>query len=377
MILRNIFKYYINNKSRFITVFMAIALGVFLVYFIDSIIFSMSRTLYDSDVEPRRQYSIVRQKDLLPDESLIKSIQSQAAVERTLPLVYWSTSMQMTIGGLISTDILMLKEQDMDYMMDKLGLHVSEGRKPTPGNHEILLHSTVAANKGLKVGDYFGSVMSKNEWMNGAYQIVGLVDGKGIASFAPYETFYKDSGMTYEYMYGALVIPKEGKLGEMNAYLNTLPYTYSVVTQAVSEKTYKGYTANINLFGNFVCLSVILIVALCIGFLCYIYSYQRRSEQGLLLSLGYSRQQIIIQAFLEILGMNLFGLLFGALISIGALSLLSNMVYVPKGQFLQVLSLRSLIRSFSICIFSILFSVLPIWRMLKKLDPISIIEGGM
>lgn len=375
MNLTDVFKYYKNNMKKFISIAAGIALSVLLVYIFQMVVNSINSSAYTTIVEPRKYFSIVRQKDVNPDPVLINRIKAQPFVDKVLPFVYWTTNIQMTIGGVTSTDILQVGQNDMKYLMKRMGLKIIKGRLPVPGKHEILMHCRVAANKHLKIGDLIGSWVSKDEFVHGSYEVVGLIDGSPMVSFAPIETAEIDYNMYYDYMFGGIIIPKEGKLGALNSYLSTLPNAYQVITYDSSLKNVNTLKDSVGLLTTGVSFMIMIIVSLFTGLLCYIYFYQRRNEFGLLSALGFTRQQVINKTILEISGMNIIGFLSGFLISIMMGQLLKIFVYIPRGEELYMISVDCLLRALSIPIFGTLFSIIPIWRMLKRLDPIAIIEG--
>jgi ABC-type lipoprotein release transport system permease subunit len=375
MILLSIFKFYKNNMRKFLSVASGIALSVLLVYTFQMVVNSINTTAYTSNVEPRKYFSMIRPKDTYPDEYLINRIKAQPSVDKVLPFVYWTTAIQMTIGGGIGTDILQVKEKDMDLLMSIMKLKVIHGRKPIPGSHEIIMDNRVAANKHLKIGDMIGSWVSKEEYVHGSYKIVGLISGNSIVSFAPIEAAIIDYNMKFDYFYGGIILPKRGQLANVNKFLSTLPNNYEVITYDSCIKVINGLKDSISILTTGVSFMIMIIVSLFTGLMCYIFFYQRKNEFGLLWALGFTRQQVINKTILEISGINIIGFIAGILLSMGIGLLLNYGIYAPRGEMLYILSIDSLLKALSIPIFSILFSVIPIWRMLRKFDPIDIIEG--
>lgn len=370
----SIFNYYRNNMKRLLAVFLAVTFSVFLLYTLQMLIFSSFRTLYLAYVEPQKHFSSLLYKDKRIDPELTKSIRNQAQVEHVIPWVMYYTYITYAFGE-TGTRILSLNAGDMDTVMSAAGLKLIGGRLPKPGTEEIALHKIVAKNKGMDIGDSIGSYVDGKEAFRGTHEIVGIVDGPGILSFNSLETWCNAYGYD-PYMYGLIVIPKKGGLNELNLYIDSLPYqgldvrTLNSVTaeQEETDRSVKTLLTLINMI-------VITIVSLCSGFLCYIYFYQRRAEFGLLNAIGYTRQRIINRAFAEVSGINMFGFLAGVLLGLLCAFAVDILVFIPKGQLLTVWDLQYLLRAFCIPLFVTLFSIIPIWRMLKKLDPIAILEG--
>jgi ABC-type lipoprotein release transport system permease subunit len=370
----SILNYYRNNMKRLLAVFLAVTLSVFLLYTLQMLIFSSFRTQYLVNVEPQKHFSSLLYKDKRIAPELTKSIRNQERVEKVIPWVMYYTYITYAFGE-TGTRILSLNAGDMDTVMSTTGLKLIEGRLPKPGTEEIALHKFVAKNKGLDIGDSIGSDVDGKEVFRGAHVIVGIVDGPGILSFNSLESWCNTYGYD-PYRYGLIVIPKKGGLSELNQYIDSLPYQ-GLDVRTLNSVTVEQEEANqsVKTILTLINMIVITIVSLCSGFLCYIYFYQRRAEFGLLNAIGYTRQRIINRAFAEVSGINMIGFLVGAFLGLLCAFVLDILVFTPKGQLLVVWDLQYLLQTFCIPLFVTLFSIIPIWRMLKRLDPIAILEG--
>jgi ABC-type lipoprotein release transport system permease subunit len=333
---------------------------------------------YNASVEPSKYFSIVRPNGRVLNKSDEEMFKINENIESVLPCIYEYTSFRSNIGLSFGTLILSLDKQDISSMMKLMDLKVVDGTLPRPGSYEIVLHQQLAKNKGLKIGDYIGRLIDKTEALPASYKIVGLIDGASIVNFAPLETYMNNIYLDYEYTYGALLIPKEGRLQLMNEFLNSLPPLNLAIHNYITySKEFNSSLLRVDTLFSLINILLIIIVSFCTAFLYYIYFSQRRSELGLLWSLGFSRQQVINRAFMEVSTTNILGYVLGILISIVCGVLLNSLYLDPLGQPLDILNNKLLLQTLCVPIFVILFSIIPVWRMLKTLDPISIIEGVM
>ena len=372
----SIIKYYQNNRKRFLSVLISVTLSVILLYTVQMVIGSSFRLGHNLYVEPKKYFSTISPKGEVLNRSIITTIEHTSGVERVIPCIFDSTSIRAGIGSNYSATIYSIESEEMTKMMELLDLKVKSGRLPVAGN-EIILHKQVAANKGLKIGDRIGRMISKEESLPGVYRVVGILDGEYILSFAPIKHYILTYHLPYEYIYGGIIFPKNGALDEMNQALESMvPSNYQINTINTERAWLKISEGKVNLFITLVCTFIILIVSSCIGFLCYIYFTQRRSEFGLLWAIGYSRQKVINRAFAEINGINLLGYVLGVLLSILVGFLLNITYFIPIGDSLDIIDIRYMLGAACSPLFVTLFSLIPIWRMLKKLDPISIIDGS-
>jgi putative ABC transport system permease protein len=341
------------------------------------VIFSSFRTGYNIAVEPRNYYSAVYPKGELLTPGIIRSIERVEGVDKVIPCVFDNTNISAGIGSNYNTSVLSLETNTIPEMMELLGLTLTEGTLPSYTN-QIVLHAQVAANKNLKVGDLIGRLLSKKETLPGCYKIVGIIDGPAVVSFAPIEYYINTYRLSYEYIYGGIILPEEGALDRMNERLDAiLPSDYQIDTLTVQQAWQDDYTTKISVLMSTIDIFILLIVSSCIGFLCYIYFSQRRSEFGLLWALGFSRQQVINRAFAEVNGINLLGYVFGVIISLLVGVFLNYVYFKPIGDPLNLIDVKCFLGAACSPIFVTLFSLIPVWRMLKKLDPITIIDGTM
>lgn len=374
----SIFKYYKSNRKKFLAVFTAVLLGVFLLYMVQMLIASTYQSSYRAFVEPKKYYSSISAKGKLLDNDILGRIKNFDAVEMTMPCIYHISNFNSRIAETSSTRVYALLAGDLEVLMERMGLKCIKGKIPAPGTHEIIMHKFLAENKNLKIGDKVGSYVDKGEKLTGEYTLAGIMDGGPMISFTSLETYMKDYNITDASKYTTVILPKAGRIDALNKYLDTFPpSSFEVSTYNSVRKNYEGTMESISLLLTCVSIIVIVIVSICVGFLFYIYFSQRRSEFGLLSAIGYTEQQVINRAFFEISGINIAGYCFGVILSIFTSLLLDQFVFQPKGQPLKLWAWDYFLIAFCVPLFVTLFSIVPVWRMLRKLDPISIIEGVM
>ena len=372
-----ILRYYLLNKRKSIVIFLAISLSVFLLYSVQMLIDSALSINYRTYVLPQKYFASVNAKSKVIDEELIEQILADKHVEKAIPWVFQYTNFDSSIGGRIGTKVITAKQSDMLLLMDTMGLKLKEGRLPEPDPNEVLLHELVAANKKLEVGDLMGSEITKDEVLRGEMTISGIIEGDCIVSFLPLEYWMDKNGVKEDdYSLGILLLPKEGEMGELEQSLDEIDASgldlrtyHSVAAQTARDN------ASIETLLTMINVMVIVIVSICTGFISYIYFVQRRAEFGILGAMGYTTQQIINRAFFEILWINCIGFGAGILFSLTAGLGLNLFSFVPRGQPLILWNSDYLVKTVCVPVFVILFSIIPVWRMLKKLDPVSIIEG--
>jgi len=98
-----------------------------------------------------------------------------------------------------STEVLGIRVEDMDYMMQKHKITLKEGRLPLEGHKEVALDSRVAKNRAAKLGDKIGNSINKNDHLDGEYTVVGLIEGKGFKIKPCVHKDFKEYSIDYVY----------------------------------------------------------------------------------------------------------------------------------------------------------------------------------
>lgn len=367
----SVIKYFINNQKKFLSVFMAVSLSVFLIYTLQMVISSTSDSVHASYTEPKKYLSAVYSRNELLDSGLVEQFTINKDVERVIPCFTYSLSLNLNIGGGNATPLYVTKSDDTEFLMKKMNLKLVEGNLPAPNSMGIVIHRYVAANRGLEVGDVLLSTSDNIDYLPCSFVVDGIIDGKPVVSFA---NLNSDQAASY----GLMIVPKDGSLKSLNRYLDSFPPSnmYTISTYDSVKKSIEGSINNTFMLTTIMSILILLIVSSCVGFLSYIYFYHRRYELGLLNAMGYSMQQIMSRAFREIFLLNISGYISGILLSFITGFFLNILLFIPRGQPLYLFGFSYAVQASSVPIFAVLFSIIPVWRMLKKLDPISIIEGS-
>ncbi len=255
----SVYTYYTNNKKKFLSIFISILLSVLLIYTIQMIILSSFNTGYHIAVEPKTTFSTISPKGEILNRAIINSVKQVKGVKEVVPCIFESISINAGIGSNYGTNVFNLGTERIPEFLEMMGLELIEGKLPSYTN-QIVLHKQVAANKNLKIGDAIGRLVSRKYTLPGRYQIVGIIDGPSIVSFAPIEYYISAYSLPYEYIYGAILLPEENSLDIMNAELDAmyLP-NYNIDTLNVEIAWQKDYTTKIGVLITVINFFIILI----------------------------------------------------------------------------------------------------------------------
>lgn len=373
-------KYYQGNKKRFFPIIITLILVVFMLCILEVLSSSLSYSTYMSWVKPVENMSVV--SAVSPAKPLsssdISSVEEIDAVEKVMPVVFNSIYIKNNVGGNTDTMLFAMKQDDRDFLMKQLKVGVKEGRLPKEGTNEIAIHWRVAANKKIEIGDHIGKQVDREERLEGNYKIVGLLDGDSIVSFSSIEGIIKDDALSYEDMkrYGMCLIPKEDARDDLNNTLDDMKKgSLSIYSYDTELSDYHSAQDMIDLILKIIGGILTVVLALMLGLLSYVFYYQRRNEFGILLALGFRGKRIMSQVVIEIGIVTFGGFVLGILLMLLCSVLLNHFLFMPKGLPLELWNIGYLKTTIYIPVSIFVFSFVPVWRLIRRLDPISIIEG--
>lgn len=371
-------KHYLSNSRKFLFMFIPVLLSIIVIYVIRMVISSEFYLVERTYVEPQKYYSSIAAKTKVINPSIIESIFSrQAEYEKIFPWVAHYTYLDGIIEKSIGSKVFTVKSEDMIRLIGRMKLKLVKGRLPAAGTNEIVLHKTVARNKNLAIGDRIGSSVSQNETIEGEKIIVGLLDGESIVSFDSLEYWMEQNHVEFDdYSTGIILIPNKNSESTMEQILQeTDAEGLDVRTYDIISRKNKNDSSNITIIMTVINIMILIMITVCSGFISYININQRRNEFGILSAIGYTTQYIINRLIKEILLVSLAALVIGILCSISFGAILNMVIFNAKGIPLILIEPDFIIQAACIPLFVCIFALVPVWSMLKNLDPAAIIEG--
>jgi putative ABC transport system permease protein len=353
-----------------ISIGFSVALIYSLQFFVDEIKHSNDYT----SLNPLKKYSEVSRKSDQPiTKEIIQSIIENENTERIIPRIRQWTYYQ-PITGRNNVSVFSLNNTDMTYLINRLKIQLIQGHLPKEGTNEAVIDYRLAKNKNIKIGDKIGyDVNEKELFIQGSLKIVGLIGGDSMLALTARQDNLTDNEM---YQEGMIVFHKVDNLQKSNIFLESLPkQNVKVFTYQIAYDAQEKDTKDLKRYINILVIMLIVVLSISAGNASYINTFQRRYEYGLLYSVGYSSTQILKQASSELFFINIMGYLAGILITLLFAGIEYLFLFEPNGLVLRLILPEAILQTLAIPIFTSLFSIIPVSRMLRKIDPIRIIEG--
>ena len=186
----------------------------------------------------------------------VEKIKNDDSVENAYPILLEYTVIN-NIFGTTSGYAAFMDEADIREIFDNFSLTVTEGRLPEENSYELIMHEDMLKNKGLSVGDTFGSAVDEGEQIDGKYTITGAFSGDSYMAFGTKSYRQKELeelGLDFQNTtFGLLVTPKTD-LDTMNNMLDTMSHDETAaMTLCMQKKRLKENISSIKFLMFVIC----------------------------------------------------------------------------------------------------------------------------
>lgn len=365
-----------NNKKKLITSTTSIVIAVAFLLVLQNFVKSMYDSAYLLDASPYNThmelYSDENNKPI--PENIAAALKNNPNVEKTIPSDLYTTRFILP-GTITSVPILSIKSEDMEYVMSKHKVTLKEGHLPSDNSSEVALDSRAAKNKKVKIGDKIGNSINKNDTLVGEYVIVGILESPDYTSLMSYNITSPLSN-TSQAKKALLVFPKENKLKDVDNLLLYIQKNEIKVRATTLNSVLKEFNEHSTIPHtlDMICILAILVMVISVGSSKYVQFFNRKQELGVLNAMGYTKIQIMKRAFIEVAIVNLFGFIIGLCLGTLCSALINNGAFKSAGAVAVYYCSKAFIISLYVPIFTTLFTLIPVNRLISKLDPITMIE---
>jgi hypothetical protein len=280
-----------------------------------------------------------------------------------------------TLIGPVPYHLRAVRREEFEFLLGRAGDTLAEGRLPKAGTNEVALHESLMKANGWSIGAEFGMEVNDDDWMPGRFTVVGVLGGPTPLGLASFE--YLNNPLQYAFsakLWERLVIvPKPGRLGEMNALLRELkeakPWDKARAVDEVSQSFDR-----ILLILNAVSVLLILVAALVTGLLNGIFFAQRLDEFAVLLAIGHAKRRLLGMVFGETALLMTLSWAAGVVLALGSFAAFRALVLLPRGVPMPLWHPWPIVVSAALPAVAQAFANVTVYRRLKRLDPVTIIE---
>jgi ABC-type lipoprotein release transport system permease subunit len=372
--------FYLRHRRRAAWMILSTALMVLGITF-PTFLFSAVASAMMPFMEYLQYVSVISPIHSELDPGVAGQVKSHPAVARTVPAIPLGMQMILPPGGATDIRIYGVSEADLPMLLGLFGMHVQEGHLPRPRSNEIVLSAAVAANRDLNVGDVIGGEtddgdLSPVDDLPTEMIVAGiLAPGRPWAGFASYE-YLRSHELTSSRGPRLLIIPHEGQKLALDSWLEERidPTQAGIITYDREEREYREMTASVVVAFTLLECMIAAVAAMALATLNHIFFAQRREEFGILNAIGRSRWWLVLRTLKETGSVVGLAWVFGAVLCGLGLLGMQNLVYAPRGLALDFFSPVPWLLTLPIPLAVLAVSTGTIGRMLRKLDPVAVIE---
>jgi putative ABC transport system permease protein len=365
-------KYIKNNKKSYITSIIAIALSIILGYGVECFIESIAESSYSSQVKPlEKAFTISRISDKEISLEYVDKLKKSDFVEKFIPtkISYVKYSTQ---GNVSNVRIFSILPEYREYFMKEYDITLEKGSLPEEGQKEIAIDDRVAVNNNVSIGDSLGDS-----------KIVGVLSSEYFLSLSSYASTsdevsrYKDISKDDLIKNEMVIFPNDDKrddLDELIRGFSKKDVNYSILSEGMEK--YQSVTASSKQILDALFVLIVIVMVVTLSSSKYAQFINRKIEFGILNALGYSRGMLMKRALKEVLIFNLSGFVVGIILGVATSFIVTKAAFTDVGAIGVFISIKGIVISLLTPAFTALFTLIPIYRVLGRLDAITIIEEG-
>lgn len=381
--------YYRRNLARTLPVGGAIAISVFLVASIVTLLNSVDESILTHYGFFRSFTVLTGQFDQDIPQNLRHKVLATPHVSHSIDTIPYFIVLS-TVFGEMPVPVYGVEPGKMEEIARLCGNHLAEGKWPQVNEPEVVMSRTWAANKGAKLGDMIEMKHDRLPTVAAKQKLVGILDGgENLAltdrSYVVLElSQVSQLAVRTSYLY----IPKDpsqrvAMSNDMDQLLKQ-PEKHGLRKQEVEavqlfsfEKLVAELRKSLGFLYTFLAVAdglVIGAVALLSGFLANIYFEQRLAEFGLLSALGFRRERLAKRLVIESGSLVIAGWLGGLLLTWCVFRGLDAWYMTPHGLILSHLNQSALLYTLPAPVIVGIASLGTVLLRLYRLDPIEIME---
>ncbi len=310
------------------------------------------------------------------DPAVVGQIRTHAAVERVVRVQPLEMAISIPPMATNLVPVYGCAESDIPVLMDLFGLSLREGRLPQVRSSEVALSEALALNRGLEIGDVVGKPAYELDVIPTELTVVGILSPGDVSlGFASLEYLERHERYAHRPIH-LLVIPTEGHKTEVDTWLEQHVSSAQTRVETYTE-AHRGFAQARR---GFLALSAAIeciiagVAALALAALSAVFLIQRKHEFGILHAMGRSRPWLVMRTTREASAVVATAWVTRAAICLIILLCAQASVYVPSGVPLNLADTTPWLFTLPVPLAVIAATVGLVTRMLRKLDPVSIIE---
>lgn len=367
------FQFFRHNKRKLFSNVIIIVVAICLVYLMECFIASIAGSVYPMDANRFHYGMVVVSTSTVPEipKETIEELERSDNIDITVPVAIKKITFSVP-GSTTHTAAFGCTTEDQKLLLERFHMKLISGKMPREGSNEIAIDKNVAMNNGLQTGSRVGSRYDKTQSLIGDYKVVGILESDSHISLmgdpdpGDKTLSYGDSGI--------VVFPgaEEFKAAEKEVFA-LKSKGLLVWTLDQYNRTYAKNQQTFEILDMMVMLAILAMV-ICLVCANYAQHFSRKNEIGILGALGYTSRQITARTCREVIITNVIALLIGLLLAILLTSAIIPRMFDDVGGTGVVIYGKAAIMSVLAPLLNAVFVLIPVRRMIRSMDAVSIVE---
>ncbi len=306
---------------------------------------------------------------------IVKSVieKSPYEIEKTITCRVSQTQVQSIVGKWPFV-VIGMNRADMDFYLNRQKVQSVLGKYPTPGKPEVLISEPVARNLNLKIGSVVQGPELNESYSPFEVKVVGIAKSTRWLMVSSVEYLKANHFPPIDL---AMIFTKkhsEQDAFDRWAFQETKGKRAQVYAFFQIEKNSQEMFKTLYRILDVVVGMLVVVITFMMGMLINIYQSQRIVEFGLLQALGYTRKELLLRVFREVLTVVMLGWFFGLLGAFGLLKVLEATLMAPRAFFIDPFDLIAFRYTIPIPFAIMGVALVSVSLKFRKFDPVSIVE---
>lgn len=363
--------YFLHNKRKLISNVIIVIAAICLVYIMECFIASIVKSIYPLDSTRFKYCSIIVSTKTIPEipQEVLDSLESSENTEAVVPVSVRQIVFSVP-GSTTHAAVFAANTYNTSYIINKMNIKLTNGRMPIIGADEIAIDKSVAQNNRLQIGSK--TKIDKSHNLDRSYTVVGILESDSHVSFIG--SPQANSSTLHDDERGYLIFPKEGHFKQSEREVMSYQSKgLTVWTLSLYNKMYQKNSQTFQILDAMVILSIIVMV-ICLACSKYAQYFSRRNEIGILSAIGFTCKEITTRTFLEVILANFIGFIIGLVLAIALCKFIVAASFNSMGGAGVYLYSKAIILSLFAPLLATASTLIPVYRLIGKVDAISIIE---
>lgn len=270
--------------------------------------------------------------------------------------------------------VIAMGTQDIQYLLDRVGMTRLEGRLPSPGAPEVIISEPISRNLNKKIGDILIGPEIDSAYSPQDVKVVGIAHTPEWLALGDIGYYRANHFPPID----ALLVFTENLSDQETLDLWGLErfkgQRARVLAYHEVEKSSREMFQTLYKILDVVIGTLVVVITLMMGMLVNIHLGQRTQEFGLLQALGFTKKQLVRRVVIETLVTVVGGWILGIAVAAGMLSTVQRVLMHPNAYALEIWDEAAVRYTVPVPVAILAVALGTLLVKFRTFDPVSVVE---